>query len=252
MNSVAQVVPNEIQSTTVMSPMSIIQLAVDKNFDLDRIEKLMAISEQWRKIQAEQAFNQAIAAFKVDPPQVIKDAKNKQYDSMYATIGNIVNTINPALAKHGLSASWDPSQKNGIEVTCILEHVLGHKKKVTMGGPLDKSGAKNELQQIRSTMTYLKVATFEAVTGIVACNEDDDGNAYGKRNKQETPAPEGFERWSDDLRAVVDEGSERLLDVWKKSPMPMRSYMAKNHTAQWEEMKRKAVKVTQKAQGGAQ
>lgn len=188
MNAVAKVEQPQTQSTAVMSPAAILQLAVDKNFDLDRIEKLMQISEQWRKIQAERAFNEAIAAFKADPPQVVKDALNKQYNSYYATIGNIVNTVNPALGKHGLSASWSLDQSSGISVTCILEHIEGHKRSVTMSGPVDNSGSKNSLQQIRSTQTYLKVATFEAVTGIVANNKDDDGNGSSGKTITEEQA----------------------------------------------------------------
>lgn len=178
MNAVAKVEQGQI-STAVMSPMAIMQLASDKSFELERVEKLMDIYGQWRKIYAEEAFNRAIAAFKADPPQVVKDALNKQYNSMYATIGNIVNTVNPALGKHGLSTTWDIDQSNGIKVTCIMEHFEGHKKSVSMVGPPDNSGSKNALQQIRSTLTYLKVATFEAVTGIVAANNDDDGNSAG-------------------------------------------------------------------------
>jgi hypothetical protein len=37
------------------------------------------------------------------------------------------------------------------------------------------------LQQIRSTITYLQNATFQAVTGVISqdANQDDDGNGSG-------------------------------------------------------------------------
>lgn len=242
MNAVAKFEQPETQSVAVLSPMAIMQMAVDKNLDLERIQKLMEIGEQFRKIQAEQAFSEAIAAFKADPPQVVKDALNKQYNSYYATIGNIVNTVNPALGKHGLSASWTLDPANPLAVTCILEHFAGHKRSVTMAGPSDTSGAKNPLQQIRSAQTYLKVATFEAVTGIVANNKDDDGNGAGPQ-KEVAPAPEGYEKWKADLAAVAEEGSERLMDVWKNSEMSMRSYTVKVHGDWWNTIKNKAKKV---------
>ena len=51
-----------------------------------------------------------------------------------------------------------------------------------MKGPPDTSGSKNTLQQIKSTITYLEVSTYQAVTGVVAedSNLDDDGNAAVK------------------------------------------------------------------------
>jgi len=50
---------------------------------------------------------------------------------------------------------------------------------VTLFGPADSSGSKNPLQQVKSTVTYLRKATFEAITGIASSNptDDDDGNA---------------------------------------------------------------------------
>jgi hypothetical protein len=219
-----------VTSSAVMSPATILQLAVDNNFDLDRVSKLMEISEQWRKIQAERAFNVAIAAFKENPPEVIKDAKNSQYKSTYSTIGNLVNTVNPALGKHGLSTSWDIDQSSGIKVTCILEHIDGHKKTVSMTGPLDTSGAKNPLQQLKSTLTYLKVATFEAVTGVVASNDDDDGNSSG--GEQSPAAPNDYEDWKADMTALADEGIARLEAGWKKSAADLRKH-ATTHDGQW-------------------
>lgn len=49
-----------------------------------------------------------------------------------------------------------------------------------MRGPIDTSGSKNALQQRRSTRTYLRIDTYEAVTGIATdYAEDDDGNGAG-------------------------------------------------------------------------
>jgi hypothetical protein len=165
-----------------LTPMAIVQLAVDKNFDLARIETLMAIAERFEKKQAERAFHEAIAAFKKSPPKVIMDKHNKQYGSMYTSLGGLVNPVNAALGEHGLEAAWtiDQSLAGIIKVTCILTHALGHSREVSMQSPPDKAGAKNPIQEIKSAITYLKASTFEAVTGVAsqnkAVNPDDDGN----------------------------------------------------------------------------
>jgi len=98
---------------------------------------------------------------------------------MYATIGNVVNTVNEAMGPFGLNARWEFPKADGalILCTCVLAHELGHEERVTLDAPLDDSGKKNALQQRRSTRTYLRLETFEAVTGIASqYNQDDDGN----------------------------------------------------------------------------
>lgn len=151
---------------------------------VEQLDKLLDMQFKWDNEQARKAYLAAFAAFKESPLLVTKDKKNLQYNSTYTSIGNMVNTVSEAMAPHGLSADWevDQSDPKNITVTCILSHERGHSKRVSMSGPPDTSGAKNDLQKIKSTVTYLKIATFEAVTGTASQegNLDDDGNAAGK------------------------------------------------------------------------
>jgi len=104
---------------------------------------------------------------------------------MYVSLGNLLKTVNPTLGKHGLSVSFEIKQAEKlVTVSCKLSHRMGHSETVTMEAPPDISGgnAKNPIQQIKSTVTYLRAATFEAVTGLAATDEanlDDDGQAAG-------------------------------------------------------------------------
>ncbi len=80
------------------------------------------------------------------------------------------------MAKYGLSFDWDIHQSNGlITVDCVVTHVQGHFKKVTMSGAPDASGKKNAIQQAASTITYLQRYTLLAATGMSTKGEDDDG-----------------------------------------------------------------------------
>ena len=163
------------------TPMDLIAQAVEAGRGVDEIDKLMQLAERMEKRQAEQAFRTARAAFDAENVTIIKDLKNAQYDSMYSSIGNLVNTAKPFLSKHGLSTAWSFDQATGLEVTCTLSHVLGHSESVTLKVPPDTSGAKNTLQQIRSAVTYARSTTFEAVCGLALsdANQDDDGNGSG-------------------------------------------------------------------------
>ena len=169
---------------SVMTPMEMLNAAIERGDSLDRLERLMDLNDRWEKAQAKKAFLEAKARFKASAPTILKDKDNKQYGSKYASIGNVVNTINEALAQHALDADWDFDQSdNRIKVTCTLRHVQGHEESRSLFGPPDTSGQKNPLQQIKSTLTYLKLATFEAVTGIATKegNVDDDGNSAGNK-----------------------------------------------------------------------
>lgn len=189
------------------TPMSMLAVAVQRGMDVATIKDLMQLQKEWEANEARKAYATALAAFKESPPVVYKDKKNDQYGSMYATIGNLVNTTNVGLSKHGLTARWDIDQTAGIKVTCILTHRAGHSEKVSMSGPADDSGKKNPLQQIKSTVTYLKIATFEAVTGMASADadSDDDGNgnklpeeeftAFVKKIEAQTTKEKAKEEW---------------------------------------------------------
>ncbi len=173
------VVESGSHEVVAITPMHMLQVAVEKGHDLEKIEKLMELERRWKADQAREAYYIALAEFKKEQITVTKDKRNDQYGSMYTTIGNLVNTVNAAMAPFGLNARWSIDQSEGIAVTCILSHTLGHSESVTMSGPPDESGSKNKLQQIKSTVTYLESSTFQAVTGVVSQdgNADDDANS---------------------------------------------------------------------------
>jgi hypothetical protein len=167
------------------------RIMMDKDIPIERANQALEFYQKVEAEQARKAFLEAKAAFKANAPVIIKDKQNSQFNnSAYASIGNVVNTVNEALAKHGLDASWDYDQGDRIKVTCILRHVLGHAERVTLTAPPDKSGSKNELQQIKSTITYLRLATYEAATGIATKEgaADDDGNGFSDKKRKSSYA----------------------------------------------------------------
>lgn len=166
---------------TQQSPINVMMVAIEKGLDLEKIEKMMELQERFEANEAKKSFVVAMAGFKKVPLVITKDKENKQYNSRYTSIGNIVNTALPAMSSHGLSHKWDICQSELIKVTCVVTHAMGHSESVSMEAPADKSGAKNAIQQIKSTITYLKLATFESIMGVASSDKaaDDDGNAYG-------------------------------------------------------------------------
>jgi ERF superfamily len=177
-------------------------------FEIDELERLYELQRQYDKDEAKKAFHLAKADFKRSPPDIVRDMLNKQYNSTYASIAAVVNTTNAALAPHGLDAHWDITEqtKEGMKVACILTHAQGHSERVEMWGPMDTSGQKNPLQQVNSTFTYLKIGTFEAVTGVASRvgNADDDGNGNAtKETEEQRAARESAEKKETDWRNKI-------------------------------------------------
>ncbi|WP_234708864.1 ERF family protein [Burkholderia pseudomallei] len=173
------------QRTAIMSmtPADLLRIAVENNADLDRLEKLMQLQERWEANEARKAFVTAMAAFKREPVEIYK-RKQVGYKTLegdfvgykHAELSDVTAAIAPAMAKHGLSFDWDIHQTSGlITVDCVVTHVMGHSKMVTMSGAPDNSGKKNAIQQAASTITYLQRYTLLAATGMSTKDDDDDG-----------------------------------------------------------------------------
>lgn len=164
------------------TPMSMLATAVQRGMDVATIKDLMELQARWEKGEAEKAYNVAFAAFKAEAIQVLK---NKQVTDgplkgkSYAELFSVVDAVTPGLSRHGLSASWKitKDEKDWIEVTCSLKHVLGHSESVSMGGPPDAGGAKSAIQARASTISYLERYTLKAVCGVAEGGDDDDGRS---------------------------------------------------------------------------
>ncbi|MCK5605057.1 ERF family protein [Candidatus Pacearchaeota archaeon] len=168
---------NKEIATGGMDINKIMALAIEKG-DLDKVEKMMELQERFEANEARKAYVVAMAAFKAKPPKIDKDASVKYGQTAYkhATLGNVVDKINKGLSGQGLSAAWQTEQKDkSIAVTCIITHILGHSESTTLEAGADTSGAKNSIQAIGSTITYLQRYTLLSLAGLATAEIDDDG-----------------------------------------------------------------------------
>ena len=198
-----EALPAAAFASTPLTPMAMLSQAVANGMPPETVERLMGLVERWEANQARKAFNEAFAAFKAEA--VIVERNRKVTDGplkgrSYAELVSFVEAATPALSKHGLSASWfiSKDERDWIEVTCTVEHVLGGSKSVSLGGPPDAGGAKNALQARVSTVTYLERATFKAACGLAEQGDDRDGGAPPK------PAPMITEEQAMELRDLAE------------------------------------------------
>jgi len=207
------------RAASVMTPAEMLSLAIERGSGLDMVSKLMDLQERWEASEAQKAFRSAFAAFKAEAVTVIKNksvSDGPLKGRSYAELHSFVNAVTPALSRHGLSASWDITrdEKDWIEVACKIEHVHGHSKIVSMGGPPDAGGAKNAIQARASTITYLERYTLKAACGLAEQDDDADGRARARDGEPSTILDAQLAR----LRRIIEEtrSSEQKLCAYFK------------------------------------
>lgn len=160
------------------------------------------------------SFLGAMAKAQEKPPRIVKTQTTSfagrsggHVGYRYEDLAEIVAVVLPWLATHGFSVRWDLSQpEGGVAVTCHLSHAGGHSESAQLVSIPDESGKKNTLQQIGSTITYLRRYTLLAITGLAAERDDDDGDA-GHRNQR---GPTITEAEAEELKRGIEEGGRDI------------------------------------------
>ena len=155
------------------SPMHLIEAAINSNADIDKLERLMDLQDRWEQNNARKAFYSALSKFNAECPTIVK--RKKAHNSFYAPLGDIHAQIKETLVSCGLSFRFEQDHSNGITVSCLVSHDLGHTEKTTMTAPPDTAGSKSAIQAIASTVTYLQRYTLCSALGITTADEDMDG-----------------------------------------------------------------------------
>jgi len=160
---------------------SLLAVAVQRGASLEELDKLMTLQERWEDREAQKGYVLAMAAFKKDPPEILKTAhveyvngKGETVEWDHAQLGEICEAINKGLSENDLFSDWDldQSEKGVVKVTCVITHAMGHSKQVTMEGPPDTSGGKDALNAVSSTNTRLQRLTLLAAAGLAAKGMD--------------------------------------------------------------------------------
>jgi hypothetical protein len=166
---------------SVMTPMAMIDRAIQSGAGIETLERLMALQERWEASEAKREFSEAIAAAKAEIKPIIKnrhagfDLKGGgRTDYDYEDLAAVADAVDPILTNHGLSYRYQ-SKVDGmmVSITCILSHRRGHREETTLTAGNDTSGSKNAIQAIGSTVTYLQRYTLKLALGLAATKDSD-------------------------------------------------------------------------------
>ena len=134
--------------TQPLTPMQMLSTAITNGASIELLEKLMTLQERWQANQARQAFDAAIAAAKAEIKPIRKNRRvgynakteeGSRVDYVHEDMGEIARSVDPILAKHGLSYRFRTAQNvvgtppvSSISVTTVVTHRDGHFEETTL------------------------------------------------------------------------------------------------------------------------
>ncbi len=162
-----------VQST----PEKLLELAISKDIDIEKLERLMAMVKQHNEAEASKSFKMAMVGFQAKKP-ILPTTSVVSFNSTsykFAPLSKIQQAVDPILSEFGLSYNWKQEQTEGkVKIICIVSHIDGHSEETSLEAPNDTSGGKNAIHSIGSSVSYLKRYTMTAALGL-SSDDDTDG-----------------------------------------------------------------------------
>ena len=157
--------------------------ARDPAVDVGKMCQLMEMRRDALKEQAEEEFNQAMAAVQGQMRAIVADANNPQTRSRYASYYALDKAIRPIYSAEGLALSFDSEDSPKPEHVRFVCYVTRgkHTRKYKIDMPADGKGAKGgdvmtKTHATGSAATYGQRYLLRMIFNI-AVGGDDDGNA---------------------------------------------------------------------------
>ena len=113
-----------------------------------------------------------------------KDSNNPYFKSKYADLASIVAASRPFLTKNGLCVMQQLLLNE--EGKRMLVTILGHSSGQYVTSRLLLLTAKEDIQSLGSAITYMRRYAYASLVGVIADDEDDDGESAMKSVRQPT------------------------------------------------------------------
>jgi len=224
---------------TALAPVVLLfeRLAANKEIDVAKLERLIAMQEHVLAHEARAAFNRAFATMQAEIPTVIAATPGDGGKWLYAPLEDIQDAVRPILVRHGFGLSFRTEwpDKATIKVVGILTHRDGHERTSEFLADADTSGSKNAIQARGSAVSYGHRYTTKDLLNITTRGADDDGHTATP--KPPTTHPTGYLGWLDKLRQAAQEGTPALERVWTVSARDWKQHLHRTNLALWLEFK---------------
>ncbi|TYL87389.1 ERF family protein [Bradyrhizobium cytisi] len=221
--------------------------AIDPNFDVDKLERLVAMQEASQQRNADHQFNEALARAEAEMSTISTNANNPQTKSRYATFARLDGEIRPIYTSHGFGIQFNTEpmgEPNMIRVVGMLSNgMIQRRFQVDM--PIVTQGIRGQDMMTRthatmSAISYGKRGLLVMMFNL-AIGDDDDGNGP-RPPARPAPAPRSMDELRDPHTGeIVDHVDPFQLEMhegqtWADFVEPMQRYL--NHsksTTEWDE-----------------
>lgn len=167
-----------------VTPLVLLQQAIDKGLDADQLGKLMDLQERYEANRAKSEYAASMVACQREMPVIVRNRMNGQTNSKYATLEAIQEKIKGIYLKHGFSLSHgsaDSPMAGHYRATCTVTHEGGHSEFFFLDVPPDDKGIKGStnktpIQALGSSLSYAQRYLECRIWDLTIADQDNDGN----------------------------------------------------------------------------
>lgn len=179
----------QIATTDQSAMLSIIEkVALDPNVNTEKMQQMINMQMQIFDKNAQIEFNKDMVKCQSKMPKVVRNKKNPQTRSAYASLDNVLEVVKPVYTKHGFSLSFGnkkADKEDHVCVTCEIMHKSGYTKYHEVEWPIDNKGIagkvnKTGIHGIASTNSYAQRYLTTMIFNIAITDFDNDGNGGGE------------------------------------------------------------------------
>lgn len=171
----------ETTNTELLTEIEALNIRISKIQD-----KIGKLDSSYESKEVAKLF-EALAKAQLEMYVAKTDSTNPFFKSKYADLASVVGASRPCLAKNGLSVIQRvlPNGNQALYLHTRLCHSSGQWMESRM--PLNPP--KQDIQTMGSYMTYLRRYNYASVVGVVASEEDDDGETamHEPRKRGQSP-----------------------------------------------------------------
>lgn len=170
--------PNELM-------VALARAAASPKVNIEKMERLWAMQMQLMAMEAEKAYNGAMAEAQSEMGRVSTDAVNPHTRSRYASYGQIDRALRPIYTKHGFALSFNEAASEKplhVRILCQVSHRAGHSRMYQIDMPTDGKGAKGgdvmtPTHASGSAHSYGKRYLVRDIFNVAIGEDDNDGNS---------------------------------------------------------------------------
>lgn len=193
------------------------------DFDVSKMEKLIALRDADRNAAAKQTFFESFALMQPELP-IIPKSKKVKYENLkgdvteynFADLAQIDKCLKPVLKEYGFGYTHSASKTdNGqTKIVTTLFHSQGHTISTEREAAADTSGGKNNIQGVGSTSSYLKRYNILDLLGISTEDEDNDAKDASEFITREQV------KWINDMINKTHADTKALLKAYGAESVP--------------------------------